>query len=247
MKRSYFLLLLCLLLGASAQAQLNPNQPKQYFIQFQNGQVIYANKIELKSPIFKSNYFLVDDSLKYNPSMVGVFQNEDGYFARIESGKSYDAFAKRILEGPRISKFYTTRTSYDYGYGYSPYGYGLPNTSRRRIYFFSKDNGPLYQLDYENLTEALADNASSMAVLQKYKRDKHIHTAVSVIGAGLVLAGTIASVNNSQTTANGNSSLNLSPAVYVGGGILGAQLVFQLFQKDRLTQAMEIYNYQLKQ
>jgi hypothetical protein len=243
MKKLIYLLLLCLVTGTTANAQIGEvesTRQGRFFIKQQNGQIIYANKIQLKSPIFRQNHFLLDDSLRYNPSTVAAFQNEQGYFARVDYGNSYDDFAKRVLDGPRIDKFYTSRTVYDYGYGYSPYGYGGPRTSRRRINFFSKDDGPLYIMDYNNLREALADNASSMQLLQQYRRNKVINTGVSIVGAGLLAVGSLTSIQNNQTSG-------ISPMVYAGAGILGAQLVINLFQKDKLTQAMEVYNYQVQQ
>ncbi|SFU67957.1 hypothetical protein SAMN04487941_1916 [Pontibacter akesuensis] len=239
------LLVLGLFLGYTGFAQ---NGNGRYFVQLQDGQIYYADKLQFKSPIFKSNYFLLDDSLQFNPSVVNIFQSEDGYFARVEAGKSYDSFAKRITDGPRIDRFFTTRTTYD-RYGYSPYGYGYggPNTSRRRIYFFSKDNGPLYLLEYDNLEMALADNASSMALLGRYKKDKLINTGISIVGAGLLAYGAFSSINNTEETLNGGTNINISPMMYAGAGILGAQLVINLFRKDKLTQAVEVYNYQIKQ
>ncbi|TPE45487.1 hypothetical protein [Pontibacter mangrovi] len=241
-------LAVCLLMGYATFGQTGIGQGR-FFLQMQDGRVIYANRLQYKSPLFKSSHFLVNDSLKINPSMVNVFQNEDGFFARVEAGNRYDSFAKRVTDGPRIDKFYTTRTYYDGGgYGYSPYGYGygMPRTSRKRIYFFSKDQGPLYVMNYDNLETALADNASSMALLRRYKKDKLINTGVSVVGAGLLVAGAVKSFSDSQEV-NGTTQLNVSPLIYAGAGILGAQLVVNLFQKDKLTQAMEVYNYQLKQ
>lgn len=235
---------LCLLLAFAATAQTGT---KPFFVQLQDGRVFYADRIQYKSPIFKSSHFLLDDSLKFNPSMVSVFQNQDGYFARVEAGNSYDSFAKRLLDGPRIDRYYTTRTTYDYGYSPYSYGYGGPRTSRKRIYFFSKDDGPLYLMEYDNLEMALSDNASSMALLESYRKDKFINTGVSILGAGLLVAGGIKSINDSTTDAFGNTNLEISPLVYAGAGILGAQLVINLFRKDKLIQAVEVYNYQLKQ
>ncbi len=240
MKKQVYIILLCLLACFTAKAQIGEvenNRQGRYFIRHQNGQIIYANKIQLKSPLFKQNHFLLDDSLKYNPGTVSAFQNQDGYFARVDYGNSYDDFAKRVLDGPRIDKFYTSRTVYDYGY--NPYGYGMPRTNRKRINFFSKDDGPLYLMDYDNLRDALADNAASMDILQKYKRNKLINTGISVIGTGLVVIGSYSSISGSQPQT-------ISPLVFAGAGILGAQLVINLFQKDRLTQAMEVYNYQVQ-
>ena len=248
MKNSFLLLILCLVAGYSSLAQTDNGRPASYFLQLQNGEVISGNRIQYKSPIFKSSHFLVDDSLKYNPSMVAAFQSDEGFFARVEAGNSYDDFAKRVLDGPRIDRYYTSRTTYDYGYSpYSyGYGYGGPRTSRKRIYFFSKDNGPLYLVDYQNLEQALADNASSMNLLRRYRKDKWINTGVTILGGGLLAAGAISSFGNSQDVNNGGS-INVSPLVYAGAGILGAQFVINLFQKDKLTQAIQVYNYQVKQ
>lgn len=244
---AYFIALLCLLAGTTAHAQ---EKSRPYFLRLQNGEVIQADRIQLKSPIFKTNHFLVNDTLKFNPAMVSAFQNEDGYYARIEAGNSYDSFAKRLLDGPRVDKFATTRDFYDYGSGYSPYGYGygMPRSSRRRINFFSKDEGPLYELNYQNLLDALGDNEASLALLRKHRKEKLLNTGVSIVGTGLLLLGSYLSVNNTQNQQNQqNPSLQISPVVYAGAGILGAQFVFNLFQKDKLTQAMEVYNYQTRQ
>lgn len=241
---AYLFTLLCLLAGTTSFAQ---ERSRPFFLILQNGEIVEADKIQLKSPIFKTNHFLVNDSLQYNPAMVSAFQNEDGFYARIEPGSSYDSFAKRVLDGPRVDKFSTTQDFYEYGSGYSPYGYGygMPRTNRRRINFFSKDEGPLYEFNYQNLVDALGDNEASMTLLRKYKKEKLINTGVTIAGAGLLLLGSYMSVEKvpNQPTA----TVQLSPVVYAGAGILGAQFVFNLFQKDKLTQAMEVYNYQTKQ
>lgn len=245
MNKSLYALLAAMLLCFSLQAQdYDYTQQRQgrYFVKLRNGQVVYANKLQYKSPIFKQDFFLLDDSLKYSPEMVDVYQNDDGYFARVAAGNRFDSFAKRILEGPRISKFYTTTIDYS-AMGYNPYGYGMPRTSRRRIYFFSKDNGPLMTFDQNNLEQALADNASSMVLLQRHKRERVISTVMGIAGAGLLTVGVLSS---SQSASNPNS-VNISPAVYAGAGLIAIPLVMNLFRKDKLTQAVEVYNYQVRQ
>jgi len=151
-----------------------------------------------------------------------------------------------MLDGPRIDRFATTRDFYDYSSGYSPYGYGygMPRVSRRRINFFSKDEGPLYEVNYRNLVDALGDNEASLALLSKYRKEKFLNTGVTVVGTGLVLLGSYLSVNNVQNQQTG--SPQISPVLYAGAGVLGAQFVFNLFQKDKLLQAMEVYNYQTR-
>lgn len=249
MNKTIFALFACLFLSFGLQAQeysqenYQPQRQKgRQFLQLRNGQVVYGNKVQYKSPIFKQDFFLVDDTLKYSPELVDVYQNSDGYFARVAAGNRFDSFAKRIMEGPRVSKFYTTTIDYA-AMGYSPYGYGMPRTSRRRIYFFSKDNGPLMTFNQQNLEQALADNASSMVLIQRHKREKTISTVVGIAGAGLLTYGLLSS---SQSSTNPNS-VNVSPAVYAGAGLIAVPLVIQLFRKDKLTQAVDVYNYQVKQ
>ncbi|WP_018476285.1 hypothetical protein [Pontibacter roseus] len=242
MNKSLYTLLAAILLCFSLQAQDTQQRPGRYFVQLRNGEVVYANKLQYKSPIFKQDFFLLDDSLKYSPELVDVYQSDDGYFARVAAGNRFDSFAKRITEGPRISKFYTTTFDYS-SMGYSPYGYGMPRANRRRIYFFSKDNGPLMTFNQDNLEQALADNASSMLLLQRHKRERFIYTAMGIAGAGLVTVGILSS---SQSTTNPNS-FNISPVVYGGAGLIAIPLVMQLFKKDKLTQAVEVYNYQIRQ
>lgn len=242
MNKSLYTLIAALMLCFSLQAQDTQQRPGRFFVKLRNGEVVYANKLQYKSPIFKQDFFLLDDSLKYSPELVEIYQNSEGYFARVAAGNRFDAFAKRITEGPRISKFYTT--TYDYSsMGYSPYGYGMPRTSRRRIYFFSKDDGPLLTFNQDNLRQALADNASSMLLLQRHKRERFIFTAMGIAGAGLATVGILSS---SQSSTNPNS-VNISPVVYAGAGLIAIPLVMQLFKKDKLTQAVEVYNYQVRQ
>lgn len=251
MNKTFFALLAGILLCFSLQAQDysrdysqdNPQQRQQgrYFIQLRNGQVVYANKLQYKSPIFKQDFFLLDDSLRYSPELVDVYQSNDGYFARVAAGNRFDSFAKRILEGPRISKFFTTTIDYS-AMGYHPYGYGMPGANRRRIYFFSKDNGPLLTFNQNNLEQALSDNASSLVLIQRHKRERVISTVMGIAGAGLLTVGLLSS---SQSATNPNS-VNISPMVYAGAGLIAVPLVIQLFRKDKLTQAVEVYNYQVR-
>jgi hypothetical protein len=250
MKKILFAMMACLLITLSVQAQdeysqdnYQPQRQQQgrYFIQLRNGQVVYANKLQYKSPIFKQDFFLLDDSLRYAPELVDVYQSNDGYFARVAAGNRFDAFAKRTLEGPRISKFFTTTIDYA-AMGYHPYGWGMPRTNRRRIYFFSKDNGPLLMYNQQNLEQALADNASSMVLIQRHKRERITSTVMSIAGAGLLTYGLLSS---SQSTSN-PGVVTISPAVYAGAGLIAVPLVIQLFRKDKLTQAIEVYNYQVR-
>jgi hypothetical protein len=248
-----------LLFSVAVQAQgVQPQaeEDKGFFIGLYSGERIYANKIQMKSPLFKGDFFLLDDSLRYPTNSIKYYQNRDGFFVRVGDVTGRNAFAKRIMNG-RIAKYYTTVSAYNdpyfwggggmYGrpYGmYSPYGmygpYGAGGMSSRRIYFFSKDDGPLQEFNLNNLTEAMADNAGSMQSLRQYRTSRLIETGLSVVGAGLLVYGMSQSVE--QTPAG--PRLAISPAAYAGIGVSVAPLLMRLFKKDKLNEAIELYNYQ---
>lgn len=255
------LILLVLLLSSWAvQAQgVQPQkeEDKGYFIGLFSGERIHANKIQMKSPLFKGDFFLVDDSLRYPTNSIKYYQNKEGFFVRVGDMSGRNAFAKRIMNG-RISKYYTTVSAYNdpyfwgggmYGrpYGmYSPYGMYGPGgmgMSSRRIYFFSKDDGPLQDFNVRNLADAMADNAGSMQSLKQYRTSRLVETGLSIVGAGLLVYGMSQSVE--QTPAGPRFAI--SPIAYAGIGVSAAPLLMRLFKKDKLNEAIELYNYQKRQ
>ena len=248
MKNYFYIILLCLL-TATAWGQQVPNdlQEPGMFIGLNNGQRVYARKLQMKSPIFKKSFVLVNDSAQFDLASVQYFQNEDGFYTRITNGKRSD-FAKRVSVG-KISKFYTSKTTYDgyypgaygpYGYGGYGYGYGMPST--RRVFYFSKEGGPLQDLNYQNLRRSLTENAGSMELLERYQRGKRIETGLTVAGVGVFAYGM---VNSLKTPATGVRRAD--PTLYLGLGLAAIPWVMNLFKKDHLNEAIELYNYDLAQ
>jgi hypothetical protein len=128
-----------------------------------------------------------------------------------------------------------------YGYGgFGGFGYGMP--SSRNIYFFTKDDGELQNYNYNALREAMGDNPGSIELLNQYRRGKYIDTGVSIAGAAILLYGmsqTFKSFNNQ----NGQPGGGVHPTVYVGAGVISLPWLTGLFKKDKITQAVELYNY----
>ncbi len=246
--KKYFIILIWGLLVRNTWGQVAPTNNLQepgMFIGLNNGQRVYARKLQIKSPIFKKSFILVNDSAQYDMAAVQYFQDQEGFYTRITNSKRSD-FAKRILVG-KISKFYSSKTSYDnyypgmYGYGYGGYGYGMPST--RRVYYFSKDGGPLADLNYQNLRSALSENAGSMEVLEKYRRGKRVETGLTILGSGVFVYGLI----NSLKAPAANAARRADPTLYLGIGLAAIPWVMNLFQKDHLNEAIELYNYDLAQ
>ncbi|WP_181306760.1 hypothetical protein [Rufibacter sp. XAAS-G3-1] len=250
-KKLYLLVFFCWAAAECSWAQLGTTSGQPYFIELQTGERVYASRLQFKSPVFKQNFFLLDDSLKYAPEMVKNFQSQEGYFARVDAGRRFSDFAQREQAG-RVSTYFVYRTDYNSyapgigigmgGYGMGGYGmggFGYP--SQRRVYYFAKENEPLQPLTYKNLRVALSDNPGSIEALQDYKRGQNIQTGMSVAGAGLMVAGI------TQQFRSGNSASGVSPLLLVGAGISLIPQLLRLVKKDRLAEAIDIYNYTPKQ
>lgn len=245
------LLALLFLLPAFSHAQTpGTEDARAQFVGLNNGQRVYAKRVQIKSPLLKSNYFLLDDSIRFATEAVKYYQNQDGFFLKVADPYGRDDFAERLIEG-RISKYYISKTYYNNmygpGYGYGGYGgfggYGWGGPSRRNIYFFSKDDGPLQSYSFNNLAEAMSDNQGSVAMLERYRTGKRVENGISLVGAGLLIYGFTQSFRQSNNLGPGG----LSPAVYAGGVMISIPWISGLFRKDRLTQAIELYNYGAKQ
>ncbi|PSR55203.1 hypothetical protein AHMF7605_17665 [Adhaeribacter arboris] len=245
--KKYLLLLLLGLFSPFSWGQIAPTdiQEPGLFIGLNNGQRVYARKLQIKSPLFKKTFVLINDSAQYDMSNVQYFQDEEGFYTRISNNKRSD-FAKRVSVG-KISKFYTSKTSYDnyypgmYGYGYGGYGYGMPST--RQVYYFSKDGGPLADMNYQNLRQALNDNPGSLEVLEKYRRSKRVETGLTVAGSGIFIYGLI---NSLKAPATGVVQ-RADPTLYLGLGLAAIPWAMHFFRKDHLNEAIELYNYDLAQ
>lgn len=243
----FFLLSVIPLVGSAQQG--SDNDPRVYFVGLKTGEKFYAKRVQIKSPLLKSNYFLLDDSLKFPISAVKYYQNENGFYLRISNPYERDDFARRVISG-RISKYSISKTYYNNPmgpYGYGPYGgyggLGYSPTTTKNIYFFSKDEGELQNFNYENLREAMSDNPGSMEMLNKYRKDKYVETGLGIAGAAILIGGLANTFKQGQMP---DGSIRMSPAVYVGVGIMSIPWITGFFKKDKITEAIEIYNYDKK-
>lgn len=145
MKRLIFSVLLAWAAIGTGWAQQGVTSGQPYFIELHTGERIYAQKLQFKSPVFKQNFFLLDDSLKYAPEAVRFFQDQEGFFARVDAGRRFSNFAQREQAG-RVSTYFVYRTDYSsyspgigigmggYGMGgYGGYGGGYGYPSQRRV------------------------------------------------------------------------------------------------------------------
>lgn len=235
------------------QAQtLPPANTSRYAVGLKSGQVYRAYDVEIKQPVFGRNFLLLDGQQRIDFDQVRYYEDETGFYVRTTLPKSRREATLRRDRVGRLSLYSITRTQYAGGspFGYSPFGYGgfgmpygggfggYPYGGYRTVKtsYFSKENGPVQDLNVRNLGIAVSDNAGASALLAQARRYQTITTLSYVAAGGLLVAGLVSSVN-----PNPNSP-TISPLVYAGIPLLIVPLVLQGKQQNSIKQAITIYN-----
>lgn len=222
-------------------------QPTRYQVGLKNGAVYNAYDVEVKQPLFGRNFLLLDGQRRVELSEVGFYENENGHFVRTTLPRSSREATLRREKTGRISLYATYNTSYSPGgygmpgFGYGGFGYGgfggYPYGSGYRTTkteYFSKDNGPIQNLNARNLALATADNAGAQALLAQARRYQTSTTIAYVAGGGLLLYGLLQSF---QSTSTG-----ISPVTYAAIPVLIVPLILQSKQAAAQRQAIALYN-----
>lgn len=227
----------------------------RFQVGLKNGMVYNAYNVEQHNPIFGNSYLLLDGQRKIDFADVGFYEDESGHYVRTSlPGSSRESTFRRDRIG-RISLYSTLSSSYSPGYGgygmggfgggygmggYGGYpgSYGSPYGGYRntKTEYFSKDNGPIQNLNYRNLALATRDNAGAQELLAKGRHYQTAITATFVVGGGLLLAGMLLSLPGY------NSQRSISPLLYAGIPILIVPIVLQGKQASSQRQAISLYN-----
>ncbi|MBF9222847.1 hypothetical protein, partial [Hymenobacter ruricola] len=228
----------------------NNARPPRFQVGLKNGLVYSANDVETKSPLFGRSYLLLDGQRKFELAEVGFYEDETGHYVRTTlPGSSRESTLRREKTG-RISLYSITTTQYSSGpggfgypgYGYGGYGYGgfggYPYGGYRTVKteYFSKDNGPIQNLNTRNLALATTDNAGAQQLLADAQRYQRATVGAYVVGGGLLLYGLVQSV---QGTGGGRA---ISPLVYASIPVLIVPIVLQSKQANNQRQAISLYN-----
>ena len=222
-------------------------QPTRYQVGLKNGAVYNAYDVEVKQPLFGRNFLLLDGQRRVELSEVGFYENETGHYVRTTLPRSSREATLRREKTGRISLYATYNTSYapgGYGmpgFGYGGFGYGgfggYPYGSGYRTTkteYFSKDNGPIQNLNARNLALATTDNAGAQALLAQARRYQTSTTIAYVAGGGLLLYGLVQSFQG--------GSPGISPVTYAAIPVLIVPLIFQSKQASAQRQAIALYN-----
>jgi hypothetical protein len=130
-------------------------------------------------------------------------------------------------------------------YGYNPYGFGRygyggfggPMYRTTKTEYFSKDNGPIEDLNLRNLSVATSDFAVSRGLLEQARKYQTYSTLSYVAAGGLIAIGLFSSFNNSS-----GGQPNISPLVYAGAPLFIVPLIMQGKQQRNIRQAITLYN-----
>ena len=222
-------------------------RPTRYQVGLKTGAIYNVYDVEVKQPLFGRNFLLLDGQRRVDMSEVGFYENETGHYVRTTLPHSSREATLRREKTGRISLYATYNTSYSpggfgmpgyggfgglggYG-GYGGYGNGYRTTKTE---YFSKDNGPVQNLNTRNLALATTDNAGAQALLAQARRSQQGVIAAYVAGGALLVYGALQSFQANST--------GISPALYAAIPVLIVPLVLQGKQASAQRQAIALYN-----
>lgn len=231
-----------------------PQQPR-YRIGLTNGAVYAADEVEMRQPAIGRSYLLLNGQQRFEIDQIKFFDDETGHYIRTNLPGSRRMATMRREKTGRISTYSITSQQYmpgmgsPFGYGYGGFGYGrfgypyggypyggYPYNGYRTVKteYFSKDGGPVQDMNYRSLSVALSDNPGSAEMLRDVARLRRFSTAGYVVGGGLLAAGML-------STLNGNS--RGLPLVLVSVPVLLIPTFLSGSQAKKLQQAVQLYNY----
>ncbi len=220
----------------STATENDSSKVKEYLV-LESGKLVYG-KIDFNKGVFSgSDYFMLDDSTRYEATDVKAFQDEEGYFAKVFEE---DDFVKRESKG-KLDLYSGRGHGYVGGTPITSYGpngvvttytpsYGVSTT----ISYFSKNGGKVLVADYDNLKDALKDNAKSMELLNEWKTLQYVKYGAAVVALGLVASSFIGVDENTKP----NFGLAITGAVI---GNLGYYIP-GIMQSGKIQKSIKVYN-----
>lgn len=228
----------------------NNPRPHHFEVGLKNGLIYRASNVETKTPLFGRAYLLLDGQRKVDLAEIGFYEDESGHYVRTTlPGSARESTLRRDKTG-RISLYSITTAQYSSGpggvgfpsyggFGFGGYGFGsYPYGGYRTIKteYFSKDNGPIQDLNARNLLLATADHAGAQQLLAEARRYQRATLGSYLLGGGLLVAGMWQSLQPSER------GRTISPLVYAAIPVLIVPIVLQSKQADHQRQAIALYN-----
>ncbi len=201
------------------------------FLKLDNGNVLFGN-VELIKSFMSKPKILFNYNDEYEVKEVNSFKNKEGYFRKYMSSGSFsiDKLVKRTTKG-NIDLYSDNVISYTH----SAAGPSFATTHYTEVYF-SKNNGKLLEINYDNLFDNLSDNAESISYLKQYKTLKWVKLGVGLTGLGFVIAGLTQFDKEEGMTSKAKSNITL--------GVIIANLAWipHFMQGGKMDKAIDVYN-----
>ncbi|MGY2133503.1 hypothetical protein ACW9KT_14840 [Hymenobacter sp. HD11105] len=227
-----------------------PVETTRFAVGLKDGRTFQAYDVETKQPVFGKPFLLLDGQQRIDMNTVSYYQDESGHYVRTTlPGRSSREVTLRRDRVGRISLYSITSTQYaGNGYGYNPYGFGRygyggmggfggPMYRTTKNEYFSKDNGPIEDLNLRNLSVATSDYAASRGLMDQARKYQTYSTLSYIAAGGIMAVGVFSSLSNS-----GGGRANISPLVYAGMPLFIVPLVMQGKQQRNIRQAISLYN-----
>lgn len=184
-----------------------------------SGKKITGNKLIFKTPLFKKNYFLLDNK-RYEMRNVKFYEKNYELHRNLEKIYNYKMFAKNETRG-KINLYYIIQTSHSPGMATAGGGMTPGMTTSSKRYFFDVDGENIQKYKYKNLKpyfEKNADITESYNSFKKYRKNTRglfFISAVSVIATSFALsrAGNDEEGEISSTTYGIPFTLGLTSAI----------------------------------
>lgn len=129
---------------------------------------------KLHTPVFKSMYLTLNDTLKVPITDVSSFNDDYGHHVKMTNINRMKDFATLQTQGKL--NLYTNRVAVN----------TLLGTQIRTVVYFSETNDELYKVDYARLRPILSQTKESQAFLDSY--NNRMKTANITLGIGIVSA-----------------------------------------------------------
>ncbi|MBI9034616.1 MAG: hypothetical protein JEZ03_09125 [Bacteroidales bacterium] len=239
-KRISFLSLIVLLTLTGFSQETN--SPKT-FIYLYNDTIREVSSLKLKYQAFDKN-IIEADGHKYYINQVRFYQNEKGFFANTSSLSYAGSFHMvYCVQKGNINLFepdvntYLNNINHVPFYNYNPVT--IMNVASAKYY--NKGFDFIKMATYDNLSDDLSDNPTSMMHLEKYKKQSRLQNIVTIAGVAITAGGIIGLISTSSSDKEVISTPYFTGAI-IGSGILGFNYIFSLSKPEHLKKAIKAYN-----
>jgi hypothetical protein len=239
MQRLFFFFYLTFL---SASSLFSQESGCNNFYYLYSGNLVCANSIEYKTPVFGTRHFIIDGK-RVELDKIKFYKNETGFYGNTAQDLHFDSpsFVIRIKEGNLNLYEYTgTVTHMNMG----PHGGMVGSThSRVKNYYYNKGYGNLKKAKYSNLKVDLADNPESLIHINKYKK---LQTAEGVLigTAAVILVGSVIHQSGRYDAAKKEGKeYEMNPTgIVIGAGFLIGSGIISFSKPKHLKTAIDFYN-----